>query len=102
MVDEPQWLEDFMEKTDLDFSKAEDWRAFIDERREGGRGRSADGLQLRDIKNYAPGTAFISTNGAPAVIQFHIRTQGTGYALPSGILYVYHPDASWTYKVTSF
>ena len=51
MVDEPQWLEDFMEKTDFDFSKAEDWRAFIDERREGGRGRSADGLQLRDIKN---------------------------------------------------
>ncbi|PTV93952.1 hypothetical protein C8J27_1101 [Rhodobacter aestuarii] len=102
MGENPQWLENFLEKTSFDFSKAQDWRAFLNERREGGSGRSADGLQLRDIKNYAPGTAFISTHGAPTPIQFHVRTQGSGFALPSGVLHVYHPDASWTYKVTSF
>ena len=47
-------------------------------------------------------TAFISTYGAPAQVEFRIRTQGDGHALPPGVLYVYHPDASWTYKVTSF
>ena len=102
MVDKPQWLKDFLEKESFDFSKPEDWRAFIDERREGGDGRSADGLQVRDIKNYAPGTAFVSTYGPPTKIQFHIRAQGTGVALSPSVLYVYHPDASWTYKVTSF
>ena len=44
MVDTPPWLEDFLEKTVFDFSKADDWRAFLEERRQGGSGRSADGL----------------------------------------------------------
>mgnify|MGYP000933794173 FL=1 len=95
-------FEAFMSKTDFDFSTPAGWDAFLAERSQGGTGRDADGLQLRDIKNYAVGTAFVNTVGQPVRVDIHVRTMGSGLALPPGILYVYHPDASWKKKVTSF
>lgn len=95
-------FEAFMSKSDFDFSTPAGWQDFLAERSVGGTGRDADGLQLRDVKNYAVGTAFLNTTGDPAPVHFQIRTLGTGLALPPGILYVYHPDASWKMKVTTY
>ncbi|BCH55122.1 hypothetical protein GOZ89_15485 [Agrobacterium vitis] len=103
MVDfSKEQLDAFLSKTDFDFSKVEGWKEFLAERREGGTGRDADGIQLRDIKNYAVGAAFVSTTGQPVTAHFKVGTLGSGLALPSGNLFVYHPDGSWTYKVSSF
>ncbi len=94
-------LDAFLSKTDFDFSSPAGWKEFLAERSQGGAGRDADGIQLRDIRNYAVGSAFVSSTGQPVRVQFNIRTYGTGLALPPGMLYVYHPDAGWNYTVTS-
>jgi hypothetical protein len=95
-------LDEFMSKTDFDFSTVAGWREFLNERREGGAGRDADGFHARDIKNYPVGIATIITNGGPVNVKVNIRTMGSGLALPPGVLYVFHPDRSWKYKVSSF
>lgn len=95
-------LDAFLSKTDFDFSKVGDWEEFLAERRSGGTGRDADGIQLRDIKNYAVGTATVITSGGTVTAQFNVRTLGTGHALPPGLLYVYYADSPGPKKVKSF
>lgn len=95
-------FEAFMSKTDFDFSTPAGWEEFMAERSVSGTGRDADGLQLRDVKNYAVGSAFVNTTGEAARVHIQVRTLGSGLALPPGVLYIYHPDESWNMKVTSF
>lgn len=97
-------LERFMSKADFDFSTTGGWREFLDERSQvhGGAGRDADGIHMRDLKNYSVGAATIITTGQPVPVTLTVRTQGSGLALPSGNVYVFHPDAAWNYKVTTF
>ncbi len=95
-------LDAFLSKTDFDFSQTADWEEFLEERRQGGAGRDADGIQLRDIKNYAVGTATVITRGGTVTARFNVRTLGSGLALPPGILYVYHNDSPGPKKVSSF
>lgn len=94
-------LDAFLSKTDFDFSKVSDWEAFLAERRQGGAGRDADGLQLRDIKNYAVGVANVFT-GSLVPARFTVRSLGSGHALAPAILYIYHSYAPKQKKVTSF
>jgi hypothetical protein len=96
-----QDVEKFLSKSDFDFSNPAGWREFLNERSAGGAGRDADGYHIRDIKNYAVGTSTIITRGGPVTVNGTIRTLGTGLALPPGVAYFYHPDASWKYVVTS-
>ncbi|WP_417275586.1 hypothetical protein [Celeribacter halophilus] len=56
-------LEAFLSKVDFNFSTPEGWNEFLSERQQGGAGRDADGIQLRDITNYAVGTAMITSIG---------------------------------------
>ena len=98
----PEELEAFLSKTDFDFSKVSDWEEFLAERAVGGTGRDADGIQLRDIKNYAVGTATVITRGETVTAQFNVRTLGSGLALPPGVLYVYHSNANRQKQVSSF
>ena len=98
----PEELDAFLSKTDFDFSKVSDWKEFLAERAVGGSGRDADGIQLRDIKNYAVGTANVITRGGTITARFSVRTLGSGLALPPGILYVYHSNAARQKQVSSF
>lgn len=95
-------LDAFLSKTDFDFSTVAGWEEFLAERRAGGTGRDADGIQLRDIKNYAVGTAMVISQGSPIRAWFNVRSLGSGLALAPGVLYVNYPDASDARKVQSF
>jgi hypothetical protein len=95
-------LEAFLSKTDFDFSTVGGWEEFLSERRRGGSGRDADGVQLRDIKNYAVGTANIISTGSPDNVHINIRQSGTGLALAPAQLYVNFPDASGARQVREF
>lgn len=97
-------VERFLSKQEFDFSSPEGWKELFAERSSihGPAGRGADGLHIRDFKNYAIGVANIITNGSPVTVTATVRTLGSGLALPPGVIYFYHPDASWNYKVTSF
>ncbi|MBL3587689.1 hypothetical protein JMM61_20465 [Rhodovulum sulfidophilum] len=66
-------LEALVSKTDFDFSTVSGWDEFLNERRAGGTGPAADGLQLRDIKLYAVGTANVITSGAPVKVHINVR-----------------------------
>ncbi|MCO6383054.1 MAG: hypothetical protein JXQ91_14285 [Vannielia sp.] len=93
-------LDAFLSKTDFDFSQTSDWEEFLAERRSGGAGRDADGIQLRDIKNYAVGTAPIFSTGNPVEARFDIRGLGVNN-MATGVLYIYYPDAGWNMQVES-
>lgn len=60
-----QELEPFLSKIDFDFSNASDWEEFLAERAAGGTGRDADGIQLRDIKNYSVGATTVIARSGP-------------------------------------
>jgi len=64
-------LDAFLSKSDFDFSSVGGWDEFFAERRIGGDGRDADGLYLRDIKNYAVGTANIISSGSPIDVRIY-------------------------------
>ncbi|MFP7675712.1 hypothetical protein ACG74X_20450 [Marivita sp. S0852] len=67
-------LDAFLSKTDFDFSQVADWQEYLAERAAGGTGRDADGIQLRDIKNYSVGVATVITRNSPVTARFSIRT----------------------------
>lgn len=95
-------LDAFLSKTDFDFSTVSGWQEFFSERRVGGTGRDADGIQLRDIKNYAVGTASVFSQGSTVRAWINVRSLGTGLALAPGNIYVNYPDASGQRQVRSF
>ncbi|MEF2074819.1 hypothetical protein [Consotaella aegiceratis] len=96
-------LNRFLSQSDFDFSTPAGWREFLNERAlEGGKGRDADGIQLRDLKNYAVGSSQFISHDQPVPVTFTVRTQGDGLALPPGNLYVFHPNAAWDYVVSQF
>jgi hypothetical protein len=95
----PEELDAFLSKTDFDFSTVEGWEEFFAERRRGGNARDADGIQIRDLKNYAVGTANIISSGSPSDVRINIRQPGSGLALAPGVIYINYPDASGARQV---
>lgn len=96
----PEELAAFLSKTDFDFSTVEGWEEYFAERRRGGAGRDADGIQIRDLKNYAVGTANIISSGPPSDVNIHIRQPGSGLALAPGVIYINYPDAAGNRQVS--
>jgi hypothetical protein len=95
----PAELEAFLSKQDFNFGTVAGWHEFFAERRTGGSGRDADGVQLRDLKNYAVASANYESKGSPLTASFWVRSLGTGLALAPGVMYVYYKDASKSPKV---
>jgi hypothetical protein len=98
----PDQLEAFLSKQEFNFATVAGWEEFFAERRSGGAGRDADGVQLRDLKNFAVATAMVITSGSPAIASFWIRSLGTGLSLAPGVMYVYYKDAAHSPHVKTF